>query len=522
MELDKGNPMIRSFTFSLLCLLISVASAHAVTFSASGTVYKTQDGNYSTAWSAPNSYVNNSGGPMVVQNLDVMIEARDGLGLSYFDLCAVIMEDGDYKTVNDVEVVCVGVDKIEAVRNFNQTRFQITFPGQGVYLPTGKFFHFNIQGFAETGALQEAADASFSSTIMAADTNGTDLPVQALRAPYIDRFFTGTYSGLTPHTNTTNQVRPVLGEWTYISVKTNSTTSLIRRCLGTRDRDSLMWGSQCTNFNPYGTFYPGPVTIQNPGYVFRPGDKIGADCTLLGDPDSLRRICASYFYVSVPKENGVFLPLGRNETILTVDSKEFCDATSGFSITDDAIDSSVCKTLLDPTMTAGTRIAFGGMFGYGHNGTPQTYTNMVTSQASCPVGYEKSQLLGATSLDYPIFYCYQVLEANETQVYDFGGVFGYGNPSHFPNPFTSAFSCPPGYSSHKVLGTVGLDYDFRYCIRSHVSGGANFYGLYGFGYDGSAVNYSNPRTGKNQCPSGSTATTVFGTSGLDYPIVVCH
>lgn len=104
-------------------------------------------------------------------------------------------------------------------------------------------------------------------------------------------------------------------------------------------------------------------------------------------------------------------------------------------------------------------------------------------------------------------------------VLDFGGMYGYGSPSSFVNPATGAYSCPSGYTATKVFGTGGVDYDAYLCWRNHTNGVAT---LYDFGGMFGGPSFSNPATNAASCPSGYSTAQVLGTSGVDWGLYYCY
>src|SRR5690606_30811241 len=95
------------------------------------------------------------------------------------------------------------------------------------------------------------------------------------------------------------------------------------------------------------------------------------------------------------------------------------------------------------------------------------------------------------------------------------GTNSAGQQTTFKNPATNTHTCPAGYDryilGYAVEGQKLVDNLLVYCMRRHVPGGPEFFGLYGFGYDyGSAATYRNPSTGQASCPNGTSAHTVYG------------
>jgi hypothetical protein len=174
---------------------------------------------------------------------------------------------------------------------------------------------------------------------------------------------------------------------------------------------------------------------------------------------------------------------------------------------------------------------FGGMYGYGYR---VTYTNPATGAASCPSGYTARAALGSSGVDWPLYFCYRTHVNGKDPIYDFGGMYGYGNGTNrypnnaYTNPATGAASCPSGYTARAALGSSGVDWPLYFCYRTHVSGRNptyDFGGMYGYGngtarYPNNA--YTNPATGAASCPSGYTARAVLGRSGVDWPLYFCY
>lgn len=176
-----------------------------------------------------------------------------------------------------------------------------------------------------------------------------------------------------------------------------------------------------------------------------------------------------------------------------------------------------------PPLKAGEQLAYGGMFGYGAEGTSRTvFPNTFTGADSCPVGYDAQQVLGTASLDWPVYYCFRILKPNEEPDYDFGGVYGLGWQKTYPNPKTGAASCPDGFTASQLLGTTNQDWPLHVCSRKHQAGAGSFKGLYGLGsVEKKEIEYGHPQTGHASCPAGSKATIVYGTESLDWALFEC-
>src|SRR5690242_1569027 len=74
-------------------------------------------------------------------------------------------------------------------------------------------------------------------------------------------------------------------------------------------------------------------------------------------------------------------------------------------------------------------------------------------------------------------------DASELMLADFGGMFGQADGAALSNPVTGDRTCPSGYDLHIVFGTAGMDYPIILCTRPHVEGRsavADFGGMFGF------------------------------------------
>jgi peptidoglycan hydrolase-like protein with peptidoglycan-binding domain len=173
---------------------------------------------------------------------------------------------------------------------------------------------------------------------------------------------------------------------------------------------------------------------------------------------------------------------------------------------------------------------FGGMYGLGGVGTSTIvkYPNPATGDVSCPAGYSASQVLGTSGLDWPMNFCSQTHTATSNQIYDFGGMYGYGwntttnTANNYLNPATNGMSCPTGYTASQVLGTSGQDWPVYFCYAPHTTTSQPVYyfgGMYGYG---SPSNYPNPLTGSLSCPAGYTSSQVLGTPNADWPVYFCY
>lgn len=105
---------------------------------------------------------------------------------------------------------------------------------------------------------------------------------------------------------------------------------------------------------------------------------------------------------------------------------------------------------------------------------------------------------------------------DSTGAIDFGGM--YGGPS-YTNPATGAQSCPSGYTATQIYGTNGVDYGVWLCWRNHTAGVAS---LYDFGGMVGGPSFNNPATNALTCPSGYSAAQVLGTASVDYNLYFCY
>lgn len=315
-----------------------------------GQAYKDSVGavwdHYAFNWASAFYHVNRSGKSYVIKSIKGEINVHSGLGLGEtgLDLCGAIVEaQTDKPTANNIEQICFVAYKPQGAQNFVHTKFDIELPGQGILFPNNTYFAFNGQGVSATGGGNYAADISVEVVMEEIDLSLGSLPaVQSLRAPYIDQFFYQASSASTPHTNTTNLSRPVLGAWTYITTFTNSVTN----CYGTKKSGTNQWGQNCQTYNSSVNRGPAPFEVIKLGYQFEPGDQIAAQCHVT-EANPLGSICATYFFVAVPVVNGVLHPLQRNQTLLTEDAQKFCDGTLSLRLSDSSITPEVCKSVLD-------------------------------------------------------------------------------------------------------------------------------------------------------------------------------
>jgi hypothetical protein len=176
-----------------------------------------------------------------------------------------------------------------------------------------------------------------------------------------------------------------------------------------------------------------------------------------------------------------------------------------------------CVAVASPALA---QMDFGGMYGFGNN---QNYANPYTGGQSCPTGYAAYRILGTPGIDNNLFFCGRTPNGT-TPVADFGGMYGYGSPNNYPNPFTGGFSCPAGFTATKVLGTVNIDYSAFVCHRTGTrSPLVTFGGMFG-GYfkDGNHLTYPNPLTAADTCPSTFSASATLGTVNVDYGVLYCY
>ncbi|HYO70695.1 MAG TPA: hypothetical protein VEU33_31910 [Archangium sp.] len=181
-----------------------------------------------------------------------------------------------------------------------------------------------------------------------------------------------------------------------------------------------------------------------------------------------------------------------------------------------------CFAIASPAL-AQNYVDFGGMYGFGSNGSV-AYPNPYTNATSCPSGYTAYKVLGTPNIDNPVFFCGKITSGGTTPVADFGGMFGFGYASNYPNPITGGFNCPAGYTATRVLGTTNVDYSVFVC---HKAGTANsqyrFGGMYGYYWDGTNHwAYNNPLTGAPSCLIGHTSNQALGTTNIDYELVGCY
>jgi hypothetical protein len=161
---------------------------------------------------------------------------------------------------------------------------------------------------------------------------------------------------------------------------------------------------------------------------------------------------------------------------------------------------------------------FGGMYSTG----TRNYANPYTGGLSCPIGYGAYRILGTPGIDNNLFFCGRIPNGT-TAAADFGGMYGYGASSNYPNALTGGFSCPAGFTATQVYGS-GIDYAAFFCHRTGSSAPVvKLGGMFG-GYwkDGAHNAYPNPITGWTSCPSGYTLGTFLSTINVDYGAHYCY
>jgi hypothetical protein len=181
-----------------------------------------------------------------------------------------------------------------------------------------------------------------------------------------------------------------------------------------------------------------------------------------------------------------------------------------------------CLAFASPAV-AQNYLDFGGMYGLGSGGSV-TYANPYTNAASCPSGYTAYRILGTPNTDNPVFFCGKFTSGGTTPVADFGGMYGAGAARNHPNPITGGLSCPAGYTSTQVLGTINVDYPMFFC---HKAGTANsqyrFGGMFGYYWNGSDhLAYNNPLTTSPSCPTNYTRASALGSEYIDYEVNNCY
>jgi len=165
-----------------------------------------------------------------------------------------------------------------------------------------------------------------------------------------------------------------------------------------------------------------------------------------------------------------------------------------------------------------TGLDFGGAFGYvAGNPVP----NPATGSATCPAGYTTTTILGTINVDYPVHFCSRPPQVGSDPVFDFGGMWGYVGGALASNPITNAGSCPDGYTDQTVLGAYNVDYPLHVCYKPHAAGTAPAYRFGGMWGHVNATATQNPATGAASCPSWFASSQVLGTFNVDYPLQFC-
>ncbi|MBF0359975.1 MAG: type II secretion system protein [Oligoflexia bacterium] len=108
---------------------------------------------------------------------------------------------------------------------------------------------------------------------------------------------------------------------------------------------------------------------------------------------------------------------------------------------------------------------FGGIVG-SISGGAYNVSNPKTSNANCPSGFTKTMIYHYSNVDWPLDLCWkQTTDPKGTSIMDFGGMYGYIEGSAVINPLSGYFGCPYGFTSIKILDHSTVDWPLYYCYR---------------------------------------------------------
>jgi len=151
---------------------------------------------------------------------------------------------------------------------------------------------------------------------------------------------------------------------------------------------------------------------------------------------------------------------------------------------------------------------FGGMYGE----PSAAYTNPLANDTkACPAGYKKFKIFGTINVDHQVTLCLGV-PGQVAKVAEFGGIYS----TQWNNPFTGNKTCPSGFNSQTILGTINLDNGMVFCYSTASNNNkATFGGIF-------STYYNNPITISKNCYFEHEGIQVYGTLNLDNGIKICY
>lgn len=272
----------------------------------------------------PGFYMNDTGSDLVIGRVQIQLEGQPyGLGAADVDICLAIIPpvNGAHGTRTGVEQFCIAQHKSASALEWPEPSIDLDLPGQGLLLEPGHHVVCTAQGAVAgpVGARTLFSTFACALELSFADVSSAALPVQSIRAPYFDERFRSEVSSFSPHVNPTQATRKIVGMMSYVAVASSQAVV----CIDTRFAGDP-WGRSCTDVDLSGTEHA-DTSIRTLDFRFGPDDQISSHCQIANPAGSFLNICASYFFVSVPRSGDRFAPLAINDTIPAGGASGFCN-----------------------------------------------------------------------------------------------------------------------------------------------------------------------------------------------------
>lgn len=192
--------------------------------------------------------------------------------------------------------------------------------------------------------------------------------------------------------------------------------------------------------------------------------------------------------------------------------------TTAACLDDEVVDDAPAPTVA--SLATPGALDFGGAYGWIDNG--RRVLNPLTGTFGCPAGYTSQRVLGTPGTDWDAYLCSRPHLEGREPLADFGGMWGYVQRVLKPNPATGSADCPVGYIDQALLDSSGRDYPLHVCYKPHVAGRPSLYEFGGaWGYVNGGTLSPNPATGAAACPSGFAENKMFGTNSVDWGMHMC-
>lgn len=237
------------------------------------------------------------------------------------DVCIYIHPPGygahiDKLTVTQNEALCFNQHK-GAETQWPVSEKEISFPGQGLLVPSGSVVACDSQGSLKQGAVPVvdgiARFSNFTCELFFDDylqVDGTPA-YQSVRAPFFDEAFVNTpHSRTAFHQNRLSAPLQINGVWVYDNTEgtANRICLSLDATLACRDKDAAPGNTYTTDglWSPFAeTWYP--------------GQRLTAYCQSYAS-QSTHKYCSFYFMVAVGTATG----LPRGNTIAPADANTYC------------------------------------------------------------------------------------------------------------------------------------------------------------------------------------------------------